>query len=459
VDSCDEASDSCVNAPDDAYCDDGLWCNGAETCDPIDGCQAGTAPDCDDGVGCTDDSCDETNDVCVNVVNNSLCDDGQWCNGVEICDPALDCVAGTPVTCDDSVACTVDVCDEVNDQCVNTPDHGYCDDGDVCTDDLCNPGGQYAEPDGCEHTPRPDSDSDGVCDDIDICPGGDDNQDSDGDGIPDWCDVECDPRTQGYWHRQCLGVDGEDGISPGRSGIGPPRPIEGECTNNELLRCTSNDHESCDLADDGTLNGSGACEQAFHEECTDLVCEQSGLNCQDDSDCTKFELYTCAEGMLEGLLSYYGQANTCDALDADPPSDPCQKAMKQLTALALNVCSNRLSEDGCNVDYTDTECSIEIPDMDTDGVLDEIGDLILYLDSVIVGGDLTECRLAMQCAAEVNEGDAVANDDGGGSILQTPLEPETTAEPDSGPTDLRLTPRRSRQDRDIRGPDDRSRDR
>ncbi len=36
----------------DADCDDGLFCNGAETCN-AGSCQAGTAPVCDDGVACT----------------------------------------------------------------------------------------------------------------------------------------------------------------------------------------------------------------------------------------------------------------------------------------------------------------------------------------------------------------------------------------------------------------------
>jgi hypothetical protein len=58
-----------------------------------------------------------------------------------------------------------------------------CDDGDDCTlndilDSNC----------GCAGTYSGDSDGDGVCDALDICPGGDDNIDTDGDGIPDDCD-------------------------------------------------------------------------------------------------------------------------------------------------------------------------------------------------------------------------------------------------------------------------------
>ncbi|MFQ5415352.1 MAG: S8 family serine peptidase, partial [Phycisphaerae bacterium] len=59
----------------DAECDDGVFCNGAETC--VSGaCVAGTAVDCNDGIGCTDDACNEATDSCDNVVNNANCDDG-----------------------------------------------------------------------------------------------------------------------------------------------------------------------------------------------------------------------------------------------------------------------------------------------------------------------------------------------------------------------------------------------
>jgi hypothetical protein len=72
IDTCDPATGACSNTPDDTYCDDGLFCNGVETCDPLNDCQAGTSPDCDDGDVCTDDFCDENLDTCVNTPND-LC--------------------------------------------------------------------------------------------------------------------------------------------------------------------------------------------------------------------------------------------------------------------------------------------------------------------------------------------------------------------------------------------------
>ncbi|NIQ20722.1 MAG: hypothetical protein GTN95_11265, partial [Gammaproteobacteria bacterium] len=86
--------DACDAAPDDGACDDGLFCNGAETCDAALDCQAGTPVDCDDGVGCTADACDEAADACVNTAQHAVCDNGLYCDGAEFCHTSLDCVAG-----------------------------------------------------------------------------------------------------------------------------------------------------------------------------------------------------------------------------------------------------------------------------------------------------------------------------------------------------------------------------
>ena len=59
------------------------------------GCQAGTPPATDDGVVCTDDSCDEVNDVVVNAPNDALCDDGNPCT-VGGCDALTGCFR-TPI--------------------------------------------------------------------------------------------------------------------------------------------------------------------------------------------------------------------------------------------------------------------------------------------------------------------------------------------------------------------------
>ena len=129
VDSCDPVT-GVANVPNDARCDNGLYCDGAETCDALAGCQGGAAP-CSDGVGCTVDNCDEGSDSCAYVPSDALCDDGDVCTGVETCDAALDCQAGTPLDPDDGVACTDDVCDPVT-GVANVPNDGNCDNGFFC---------------------------------------------------------------------------------------------------------------------------------------------------------------------------------------------------------------------------------------------------------------------------------------------------------------------------------------
>ena len=46
-----EGADACDHMPSDGLCDDGLYCNGSETCHATLGCQAGANVNCDDGVG------------------------------------------------------------------------------------------------------------------------------------------------------------------------------------------------------------------------------------------------------------------------------------------------------------------------------------------------------------------------------------------------------------------------
>src|SRR5262249_25338388 len=107
VDACDEAAKSCSHTPQDSICDDGVACNGKETCDAILGCRSGTPLDCDDGIACTDDFCDSTTDQCRHVPEDLKCP-GDFCAGIGTCDPTSGCLAGTPANCDDGVPCTVD---------------------------------------------------------------------------------------------------------------------------------------------------------------------------------------------------------------------------------------------------------------------------------------------------------------------------------------------------------------
>ena len=100
----------------DSDCDDGLFCNGAETCNlETFECESGTPVIADDGVSCTVDSCDELNDQIVNIADDSLCNDSLFCNGVETCNVVLDCQSGAAPDLSDDLACSIDSCNEATD--------------------------------------------------------------------------------------------------------------------------------------------------------------------------------------------------------------------------------------------------------------------------------------------------------------------------------------------------------
>lgn len=139
TDACNEATDACTHTPVNSVCNDNIFCNGAETCNAQTGCANGTPVNCNDNIACTVDACDEAGDTCTHTPNNAVCNDAQFCNGVETCNAQTGCVAGTAVNCNDNVACTVDACDEGGDTCTHAPNNAACDDGLFCTGtETCN---------------------------------------------------------------------------------------------------------------------------------------------------------------------------------------------------------------------------------------------------------------------------------------------------------------------------------
>jgi hypothetical protein len=102
-------------------CDDQLYCNGVETCGADGMCSYGQAPIITDNVGCTVDACDEDNDTVTHVANDSLCDNALYCDGNETCDPTFDCVEGNAPTCGPNDNCTLYSCSEATEDCESMP--------------------------------------------------------------------------------------------------------------------------------------------------------------------------------------------------------------------------------------------------------------------------------------------------------------------------------------------------
>ena len=102
----------------DGDCDNGLYCDGEESC--VEGsCVAGQPVTCSAGSdACTSNVCDESSDSCIVVpkADGTSCSDGAFCNGMETCQSGM-CSPGTDVACNDGLECSVDSCNETTDAC------------------------------------------------------------------------------------------------------------------------------------------------------------------------------------------------------------------------------------------------------------------------------------------------------------------------------------------------------
>jgi hypothetical protein len=91
------------------------------TADPTLGGPCLDEDQCDDGFPCTFDACDQALRRCRFTPDDSICQNGVHCDGVERCDPKLGCLPGEPLGCSDNTPCTIDACDESTRRCTHAP--------------------------------------------------------------------------------------------------------------------------------------------------------------------------------------------------------------------------------------------------------------------------------------------------------------------------------------------------
>lgn len=97
---------------------------------------------CDDGIACTLDACDMALQLCRFTPDDSVCQNGFFCDGVERCSTKSGCLLGEPVGCSDTTPCSIDACDESTHACTHAPrdadgdgdPDGHCPEGDDCDD-------------------------------------------------------------------------------------------------------------------------------------------------------------------------------------------------------------------------------------------------------------------------------------------------------------------------------------
>jgi N-acetylneuraminic acid mutarotase len=301
-----------------SVCDDGNACTLGTTCDGVGGavanCTGGATLNCDDGNLCTDDSCDPAGG-CVHASNINACDDGNACTTGDTCGGGT-CNPGNAVSCNDNNLCTDDSCNPAT-GCVHTLNAARCTDGNSCTDDSCDPAT------GCLHTNNVAPCNDGnACTSIDVCSGGTCNGGSSpncNDNNPCTND-SCNPATG------CVHANNTNACDDGNVCTTSDRCGGGVCNAGAAISCYDGNvctDDFCDAVNGcQPINNSETCDDGnlctLNDACAGGTCHAGPLVvCNDSNPCTTD---TCFPNM--GCVS---SANTdpCDDGNACTLGDTC----------------------------------------------------------------------------------------------------------------------------------------
>ncbi|MGB2986799.1 MAG: hypothetical protein WBE26_13080 [Phycisphaerae bacterium] len=323
----------------DDDCTDPDSCDGAGNCDPHHE-TIGTWCGDDSDTDCTDpDTCDGDGNCDDNhAVNGSDCSDGLYCNVGETCTDG-ECVGGTARDCNDGIPCTTDTCDEIDDECDNDLDPGFCLISGICrTEGQLNPGNDCEECNTAQSTttwsPLPAPTACGVpddtdCTDPDTCDGAgtcEDNHEPDDTPCTD-DGIECtsDYCTTG----DCTHPNKLPGTpcgDPTDTGCDNPDTCDAsaECQDNlEPNGTDCDDEDACNIDEacqDGSCTGGGPqdCSEAG-DQCNTASCDPlgdegncdtwtpvlDGTECDDELYCNVNE--ACWSGICSG-----GEDRNCD---------------------------------------------------------------------------------------------------------------------------------------------------
>jgi hypothetical protein len=376
AESCDEAGDNCsADDPNGTACDDGLFCTGTDSCTGGT-CSSHTGDPCPgpDGDGDCAESCKESADDCTaNDVNGSACEDGLFCNGTDTC-AAGNCSTHTGDPCpgaDGDGNCS-ESCSEPTDDCTAPDSDGAsCDDGLFCNGaDSCN-GGTCSD-----HTGDPCSGPDGdancseTCDEtVDNCGAPDPDGTSCTDGLFCTGTDTCSGGTcSSHTGDPCPGADGDGDCSESCNEAGDncnASDANGSACTDGLF-CTGTDTCNGGTCSDHTgdpcpgADGDGDCSESCNETADDCTAaDTNGSACDDGLFCTGTD--TCTSGMCS---SHTG--DPCPGADGDGERSACDDG---LFCTGTDTCSG-----GTCSSHTGDPCPGEDGDGDCSESCNEAGD-------------------------------------------------------------------------------------
>lgn len=330
---------------DGVSCDDGLVCTTADVC--REGRCGGVPRECDDGLACSQDSCNESQGGCVAnkescpCTQDRDCSDGNACNGMETCDPlSLTCLSGAALSCGGlDTACTIGQCNPTDGSCqaLPRPSGTSCSDGNPCTlndrctaglcsgtaitctaKDACHEAGVCDPGTGsCSEPAKPDGttcDDGSLCTQADVCKSG-----------------TCEPGTP----TTCVAIDDchEAGVcNPTTGSCSQPLAPDGTACN-DGLQCTTGDvcaAGTCSgaprVCDDGLACSMDSCTEAAGCTANVALCQCTrDEDCSDGNACNGIETCnlttrSCAGGTPKDCS---GSDDACNLGVCDPSSGAC----------------------------------------------------------------------------------------------------------------------------------------
>ncbi len=422
------------NKENGTSCNDGLWCTDNDVCTA--GTCGGSERDCSDETACTHDSCDEINDMCSHTPDDLECDDGLWCNGQETCDVELGCVGGTLVDCSqydidevatcfnnpDSINFTWDygagfisICNDETDSCTtgsqslthtcNVSCGAECDSIHGCTNSTCC----ETYDDYCTGMKLTEYDSDKVMDSTNVsdscansCTEGCACTDCDADCSPPEtntycvkgiCDAQCDSNDDcTCQHDGCVGKDYYDYPVQGACSEGCACD-QGSCTpsiNYNDPRCS---HKVCNYANltCAVIEGSGTDQCSTWQDCQ--FCGNGIVDGSEQCELPNtFNNIFCSQttsqcnGTKLGTRDGFGNCtNSCGCLN-DPFSYSCIKGQCGATC-AINGDCNAST---CSQTYNDYCAGNKLTEYDSDKIKDSTNVTNSTANTCLGGCDCTQ---------------------------------------------------------------------